>query len=210
MAKPNDVAGDLSEAAEQAAQMREDEPDTYSRRTKEYHSQRRVEAMTLRLAGLTYQQIAERMDLSESGAYDLVKRSFRYVETDTVDEMRQLENDRLDRAQAAIWPKVLKGEESAISTFLSISGQRARINGLNSPPKVGIRGGVSTEMESAVNQLGGRATKAAVIADAQVVTGGTETSEEPRESTAGDVSADTEDIGTPPEMGDEDGETWQA
>src|SRR5699024_12631232 len=129
MAKPNDVAGDLSEAAEQAAQMREDEPDTYSRRTKEYHAQRRVEAMTLRLAGLTYQQIAERMDLSESGAYDLVKRSFRYVETDTVDEMRQLENDRLDRAQAAIWPKGLKGEDAASSTFPALSGQSAGVNG---------------------------------------------------------------------------------
>lgn len=209
MAKANDVAGDLSEAAERAAQMREDEPDTYSRRTKEYHAQRRVEAMTLRLAGLTYQQIAERMDLSESGAYDLVKRSFRYVETDTVDEMRQLENDRLDRAQAAIWPKVLRGEESAISTFLSISGQRARINGLNSPTKVDISVGVRTEMESALNQLEELVMDAEVIEDAQVVPDDTGDSDEPREITAGDDYADTEDIGMPPEMGDEDGETWQ-
>lgn len=169
MAKQNDVAGDLSTAAQNAKQMREEEPETYSQKKKEYYAQRRVEAMTLRLAGLSYGQIAERMEISTSGAYDMVKRSFQTVEAANVDEMRELENHRLDRAQAAIWPKVLKGDEKSIGTFLNISGHRARINGLNSPTKVDISMGVRTEMETALNNLEEMVLEAEVIEDAETV-----------------------------------------
>lgn len=169
MAKPSDLSGDMSQAAQDAQRLRENDPDTYSKRTKEYHAQRRVEAMSLRMAGLTYQQIGDRLGITLEGAYKMVKRSFNTVESDTVEEMRELENDRLDRAQAAIWPKVLKGDEKAIGTFLRISSQRSRINGLDSPTKIDISVGVRNEMETALNQLEELVMEAEVVEDAEVV-----------------------------------------
>lgn len=114
---------------------------------------RRVEALSLRLAGFSLEQIAERMDLSISGVRDLVNRTLERAENTGVEEMRDIENARLDRAQAAIWDKVLRGEEKAVDTFLRISQRRARLNGLDMPTKVDLTMSIKQEMEQALARL---------------------------------------------------------
>src|SRR5215208_3653024 len=63
---------------------------------------RRVEALSLKLAGVSTAQIAERMGIQPNTVRHLVNRTLRTVENRAVEEMRPLENARLDRAQAAI------------------------------------------------------------------------------------------------------------
>src|SRR5215208_1667353 len=69
------------------------------------------------------------------------------------EEMRELENARLDRAQAAIWTQVLAGDYRAVMVFLQISQRRAKLNGLDSPAPVAISPNVRGEMERALADL---------------------------------------------------------
>ena len=70
---------------------------------------RRVEALSLKLAGVSTAQTAERMGIRPDTVRHLVNRTLRTAENRAVEEMRELENARLDRAQAAIWSQVLAG-----------------------------------------------------------------------------------------------------
>ena len=69
----------------------------------------RVGALSLKLAGVSTAQIAERMGIQLDTVRHLVNRTLRTAENRAVEEMRELENARLDRAQAAIWSQVLAG-----------------------------------------------------------------------------------------------------
>jgi hypothetical protein len=44
-----------------------------------------------------------------------------------VDELRQLEGDRLDALQASLWPAVGKGDFSAAMAVLKVMEQRAKL-----------------------------------------------------------------------------------
>lgn len=119
---------------------------------------RRTAALSYKLAGLTYEQIADRLStegtvISEDGVRDLITRTLSRAENQGVGLLRELENARLDRAQAAIWPKVLEGDLGAVNTFLNISARRSRMNGLDAPTQLNISMGVKVEMEQALRQL---------------------------------------------------------
>lgn len=118
----------------------------------EQQQKRRAEALSLRLAGFTYAQIAERLKINESSAHELVNR--RIVDVDeNIEQLRAIENARLDKAQSAIWNKVLGGDEKAIDAFLRISQRRSRLNGMDAPQKVELGVRVRTEMEQALGEL---------------------------------------------------------
>jgi hypothetical protein len=71
---------------------------------------RRVEAPSLKLAGVSTAQIAERMGIQPDSVCKLINRTLATAENRAAEEMRELENARLDRAQAAIWSNVLAGD----------------------------------------------------------------------------------------------------
>jgi hypothetical protein len=83
----------------------------------------------------------------------LINRTLATAENRAVEEMRELENARLDRAQVAIWPNVLVGDYRAVMVFLQISQRRANLNGLDSPALVVISPNVRGEMERALDEL---------------------------------------------------------
>jgi transposase len=114
---------------------------------------RRSEALNMRMAGLSYQKIGERLGVSTDGAEDLVKRTLERNGAPEVDAYRALENSRLDRAQTAIWARVLAGDDKAIDTFLRISASRRRLNGLDAPLDIKLSVNVRHEMEAALAQL---------------------------------------------------------
>jgi DNA-binding CsgD family transcriptional regulator len=149
MARPSDLTGEVVEAAEAS----DDLDLARKRREASAASARRVEALTLRLAGLSYEQIAERLHISREGAQDMVNRSLARAENLAAEEMRELEGSRLDRAQAAIWTQVLEGDVKAVQAFLQISARRARLFGLDAPTKLNISVSVRAEMEQALNAL---------------------------------------------------------
>jgi len=97
--------------------------------------ERRV--IELRRAGATYDDIAQAVGYADaSGARNAYIRAMKrtLVEAGT-EEIRELELDRLDRMQRAIWAKAMKGDVQAIHTALKILDRRARYLGLDAPMK---------------------------------------------------------------------------
>jgi DNA-binding CsgD family transcriptional regulator len=159
----SDIAG---EVAAVSAAMRDVEPSTREARDAKDKA-RRAEALTLRMAGLSDEQIAERMNMTESGARQLIERTLTRAVNQSVAQDRQLENLRLDRAQAAIWPDVLKGDLKAINTYLKISSERSKLNGLYAPTKIDLGVSIRSEMERALADLEQHVEE--IIVDAEVV-----------------------------------------
>lgn len=114
---------------------------------------RRVEALNLRLAGLSFSAIGDRLGISERAAYEMVNRSLERAEAYGVQQMRAEENARLDRITTAIWGQVLQGDLKAIATYLSVSAQRSRINGLYAPTQVQMSLSIRQEMQDALDSL---------------------------------------------------------
>ena len=115
---------------------------------------RSIEALSLRMAGISFPQIAERMGITADAALELVNYQLSRVRSGPQAEaMRELENSRLDRLQAALWPDALKGDHKAIALVLDISARRARMNGLDAPRQIALSVSVRAEMQQALEDL---------------------------------------------------------
>jgi hypothetical protein len=81
---------------------------------------------------LTWDQIAKEIGYaSPSGASDAYYRaSYRVVQED-VEQIRQLENDRLDFLFNAVWDSALEGDHKAVDSCLRIMTRRAKLLGLD-------------------------------------------------------------------------------
>jgi hypothetical protein len=102
--------------------------------------ERERQVLELRRAGATFEEIARAVGYkNHSGASEAYKRAIRRAFAKAgVDEMRELELDRLDRLTRAVWPKALTGDLSAVDRVLKIMHQRAQYVGLYSPAKVQV------------------------------------------------------------------------
>ncbi|MFD5451213.1 hypothetical protein [Streptomyces sp. NPDC127100] len=107
-------------------------------------AKRRSQAIALRLAGMDYQTIAERLDYADRGAAskDICRALEANLEAESVAAatLRELEVQRLDRMQAAAWAKAAKGDLKAIETVLKVIDRRARLLGLDRPARTEITG----------------------------------------------------------------------
>ncbi|MFF9204415.1 hypothetical protein ACF1AE_21850 [Streptomyces sp. NPDC014986] len=107
-------------------------------------AKRRSQAIALRLAGMDYQTIAERLDYADRGAAskDVHRALEANLEAESVAAatLRELEVQRLDRMQAAAWAKAAKGDLKAIETVLKVIDRRARLLGLDRPARTEITG----------------------------------------------------------------------
>lgn len=168
MADPTDVVGDVSEALVSGGAHRRSSGS--QRGGKELTRARRVEALSMRMAGISLENIANHLDVSEARVRVLIENLLAEAENRSAGEMRAIENARLDRAQAAIWSEVIRGDLKAINTFLRISDQRARMNGLNAPTQVDLSVNVRQEMEAALSELE-TMLEGEVIEDAEVEDG---------------------------------------
>lgn len=109
---------------------------------------RRLEALDLRKAGFTYAAIGNRLQVSgEQARLDVMAALKQLAEHQDVEtaEYRNLELERLDRLQLAIWKQAIDGNLGAIDRLLKISERRARLMGLDAPVKQEIEhsGGIS-------------------------------------------------------------------
>jgi hypothetical protein len=95
---------------------------------------RRTKAIALRMAGVDYETIADRLDYaSRQAAAKDVRRAleeYRAEETAAIEAWRELEGQRLDRLQAAAWSAAAKGDLKAIETVLKVMAQRSKLLGL--------------------------------------------------------------------------------
>lgn len=143
MANPDDHLAAVVEAASAGVVSSE----------KEKQKARRAEALQLRMAGLSYESIGERLGIGRTAATQMVQRALDQAEHQGVAALRAEENARLDRAQMAIWGDVIQGDLKAIGVFLQISAARSKINGLYAPTQVQMSVSIRKDMEDALASL---------------------------------------------------------
>lgn len=113
---------------------------------------RDAECVRLRRSGMTFDAIARTLGYADSGrAHHAFTGFMKNYPREDVEDLRQLELDRLDAMQHAIWPRVLDSEDSnqhwAMDRALKIQDQRSRLMGLNKP----VRQEVTVLTESTVD-----------------------------------------------------------
>lgn len=94
-----------------------------------------TEALRLRSQGLTYREIAARLNVDHSTAYRRVQRALDAVPLEDVTSYRTLEAERLDALQVAIWDRAIEGDLKALDRVLAIISRRAKLLGLDQPSR---------------------------------------------------------------------------
>ena len=96
-------------------------------------AERRRRAVEMALTGSSYQAIADELGYANRGTvYRLVKNALEDRQVETIDELRQLEVERLDALQVAIWDDATNGDVRAVAAVVRIMHLRAKILGLYS------------------------------------------------------------------------------
>jgi predicted transcriptional regulator len=97
------------------------------------------EAMDLRKLGATYQQIADKCGYADRGAaHHAVQRELGRTIQDSADDLRIIENERLDDLYRAMVARAIKGDEKStwyVDRCLAIMERRARLWGLDAPTR---------------------------------------------------------------------------
>lgn len=105
-------------------------------------AKRRADAIKLRLAGVDYQTIADRLGYKTRGAacQDISRALEKHVaeQTIAVEALREAETARLDRLQAGIWSDAVAGDLNAIEKILKIIDRRCKLLGLDKPSQVEV------------------------------------------------------------------------
>jgi Homeodomain-like domain len=131
---------------------------------------RDAQALELRAAGASYRQIADRLGISVSTAHGCVERGLDRTRREPADHLRRLEAERLDRLQVEA-VQVLRAQHvviqagqpvvdtdtgrpyvdhgptlAAIRTLLAVAERRAKLEGLDAPSKVDVRGTFTVDL----------------------------------------------------------------
>lgn len=95
--------------------------------------ERVAQALVLRKAGASYQQIAEQCGYNDrSAAHHSVTRALRAMGREDAEDVLELELARLDDMTTAVWPVARRGDLKAIDTVLKLQDRRAKYLGLDS------------------------------------------------------------------------------
>jgi hypothetical protein len=115
-------------------------------------SERRAQAIALRIAGLEWQEIANRLGYASRGAactdVSRALESNRREERAQVEELRFVESQRLDRLQVAVWAQAIAGDPRAVEAALKVMDRRAKLFGLDASKQMEIAFTRRTEMEA--------------------------------------------------------------
>lgn len=110
-------------------------------------ARKRKEAIALRLAGMPWDEIADRVGYaSAASACNAVTEALKKNQRElgaAADELRETEVARLDRLMAAHWPKALKGDPKSSDIVLKCIAQRAKLLGVEAPARFEHSGGVT-------------------------------------------------------------------
>lgn len=91
---------------------------------------RKQEALTMRLAGVRIDRIAQLMGVHRRTVSLWIADAIRDIPREEADELRLLESTRLDALQQAVWTDAMRGEPRAVDRVLAIMDRRARYFGL--------------------------------------------------------------------------------
>lgn len=105
-------------------------------------AQKRARVIELRMAGHTWQTIADQVGYAnKGGAYKAWQQALAEITREPAEELRQLELDRLDRMLASVWPAAINPanptvQHKAIDRVLAIEQARNRLLGLAAPTRI--------------------------------------------------------------------------
>lgn len=104
--------------------------------------ERQRKALEMRKQGKAYSDIAAELGYkSGSGAHAAVRTALKKTLIEPAEELRQIENARLDAMLAALWTAIEKGDPKAIAAGVKISERRAKLNGLDEPTGLDVTSG---------------------------------------------------------------------
>lgn len=119
-----------------------------------------VRLLTLRAAGLTYDQIAREVGYADgSGARNALLRALDRHEAENAAHLRTLENMRLDSDERVLRGIIGNSDLSAaervraIDARTRLSARRSRMNGLDAPVKVEVDAGTQAQLDDALAHL---------------------------------------------------------
>jgi hypothetical protein len=88
-------------------------------------------AVELVRQGKSYDAVARAVGFANRGtAHRVVTKALAERLVDGIDDLRDVEVARLDALQAALWPRVERGDTRAVNTVLRIIDRRCRLFGL--------------------------------------------------------------------------------
>lgn len=97
----------------------------------------KAEALRLRTAGLSYEEIADRLGYgNRSSAWHVVQRALRETIQEPADEYRTLHRRRLEAIVTAYWAEMQAGNEKAASVVARALADLAELDGLNAPKRL--------------------------------------------------------------------------
>src|SRR6266545_327170 len=105
-----------------------------NRGREEEAAERRLHAFELHKRGASYRQIGAELHVSEKTAHQDVHRvlaGLAALEQASAEEYRVMEDERLDMAQLALWPRVRTGDVGAINAWIRLSESRRRLWGID-------------------------------------------------------------------------------
>lgn len=124
--------------------------------------QRQLQALDMRKRGLSFRAIGEKLGVTHVTAYnDVMKELSRLAKErdDSLEELRQLELERLDMLIIALEPMARVGDPGAVNAFLKCMERRAKYLGLDAADKLQIDVDVSKlsddELRAIVEGKGG-------------------------------------------------------
>jgi len=89
--------------------------------------------LALRTQGWMLREIAVLEGVSDVRIHQLIRIALHQLVAEPGEELRQLEQARLDDLQTAVWERAINGELAAIDRVLSIMERRSRLLGLDAP-----------------------------------------------------------------------------
>lgn len=115
-------------------------------------AERQKKALALRLAGLSYPEIAATNGTATSTAYADIQAAIRDIPRAEADQLRQEESMKLDRLQRSHWEKAIKGNLGASEFVLKVINRRIRLFGLDAPQQVEVSNG-AVDLDKAIRDI---------------------------------------------------------
>lgn len=110
---------------------------------------RRVKALDLRIAGMSFRLIGERLGVSGKTAHLDVRAALSELAEQqhaSAEQYRALELERLDRAVLALAGKLQKGDPQVINSWVRVSESRRKLLGLDAPAQVELSGQLTSPL----------------------------------------------------------------
>ena len=146
-----------------------------SRNTDQETLDREAECLRLRRGGLTLDEIAKRVGYANPGSvHKALERANARIIREDVDEIRNLEGERLDLLQAANWGNAMRGDVPAGALVLRVMERRAKLLGLDMPIRVQQEvtvwngdANLDREIQSLIGRLANAGSGEVVLADGE-------------------------------------------